>query len=520
MKKYKNNFKLLALSLVVVLSSCSDDFIERPSEDSFNSENFFATDAQVQNTTLAFYSRIWWDFDNKWNACIGDLGAGNIVGGADGNDLSEFKLTSASEAISTPWYVSYSVIAQSNNIINNLAKNAGPNVSPQAINTAIAEAHFMRGLAYFYLVRIFKEVPIIEDNLAVASEPFLYPNFESDVYTLIKKDFLYAANNLPVKMRGSNYANNIKISSGTAKSFLAKACLQNKDYTDAAKYATEVIDSGEFKLLGTSDVPGTTYNDLFTYKYNNNEETIFAWQHEARGYFFSNTNTIQYGIPNLTLTNYGATYVPSVDLQTAFTASGVSDVRRKASYMKVGDSYPELLSDSGQGFTMTADSYPDGYNTSNAFIKKYVIGKQTGATGAMDGNGSSLTSYIMRYSDVLLIQAEALLAGAASTTNPVALASFNKVRNRAGLPSVTTITKLGLLNERRLEFAFEGQYWYDLQRLPSNEAIALISAQDRGKFGTVLNVTPKAADLYFPKPADELINNPNLGKPAVAYQSN
>jgi hypothetical protein len=511
MKKHEINFKLLVLSLVIMLStSCSQDFLDRPSEDGFNTTNFYSSDLQVSSTTLPFYGRSWWNFTTKWMSLIGDLGSGNLVGGADGQDLAEFKLTSTSDAISKPWLTFYGVIAQANNIINNLEEISGPDVSSEAIQTAVAEAHFMRGLAYFYLVRIYGEVPIIEDNLEYVTSPLLDNNLVEDVYTLIKRDFIFASENLPAKMRGANYGDNIKISKGTAKSFLAKSCLQNKDYADAVKYSTEVINSGEFKLLDN-------YGDLFLFENNNNEESIFSFQFEAKGYFFSNYNAIQYGIAELTEATYGATYVPSYDIQDAFEAN---DKRRQECFMVVGDFYPNLKSDLGVGFTLLEDTN-GGITTTNAFVKKYVLGKPTAETGIQDGNGTSACTYVMRYADLLLIQAEAIMGANTETTDATALKAYKDVRDRAGLETtVTKITRLDLLNERRVELAFEGEFWFDILRLPTADAISYIAAQNRGKYDEDLFITPKVGDLTFPKPASEVTANPKLLEPGVPYNFN
>ena len=73
---------------------------------------------------------------------------------------------------------------------------------------------------------------------------------------------------------------------------------------------------------------------------------------------------------------------------------------------------------------------------------------------------------VLRYADVLLMHVEAIMAGGASTADPAALGSFQKVRDRAGLTdAVASISKEELLNERRVELAFENQRWYDLHTI-------------------------------------------------------
>lgn len=404
------------------------------------------------------------------------------------------------------------MVAQSNNLINNLRNNVGSGVSESTIDLVIAEAHFSRALAYFYLVRLFGNVPIIENNLDYVDNPMINSNPVDDVYTLIKRDFQYAIDHLPEKTRGSNYEENIWASKGTAKSLLAKVHLTRKEYAEAVTLSNEVIASGEFKLLGGSELPGKSFGDLFLIANNNNEESIFSWQFVVNGYFFSNYNNIQYGIDALNEATYGGTYNPSVDIQTIYVDG---DKRRKETYMIANDFYPGLASDQGPDFLLDPDLYNLG--ATGAFVKKYVVGKQSAATGPQDSNGSSQSLYIMRYADLLLINAEAIMGTSSSTSDPKALSSYNQVVNRAGLPSVTSITHAELINQRRMEFAFEGEYWYDLCRIPRQEAIDLISKQNRGQWSNDLYVTPTEADFIFPVPTQESTTNPKLLDPPVPY---
>jgi hypothetical protein len=124
---------------------------------------------------------------------------------------------------------------------------------------------------------------------------------------------------------------------------------------------------------------------------------------------------------------------------------------------------------------------------------------------------------------VLLIYSEAVLGTNASTSDPSALSAFNLVHARAGLTPVTSLTKQQILHERRVEFAFEGDYWYDIQRQGFSMASQIINAQERGTLngdGTINHVgatftTP--SQLYLPIPSDEVVADPKLAMPAVPY---
>ena len=124
---------------------------------------------------------------------------------------------------------------------------------------------------------------------------------------------------------------------------------------------------------------------------------------------------------------------------------------------------------------------------------------------------------MMRYSDVLLIYAEAVLAGGSSTSDAGALDAFNRVRTRAGLEAKSSITNDDILRERRVEFAFEGDYWYDVQRQGFAKAKQIIEAQDRGSLTTPLHVTFTENYMHLPIPASEILQDPELAKDAVHY---
>ena len=183
-----------------------------------------------------------------------------------------------------------------------------------------------------------------------------------------------------------------------------------------------------------------------------------------------------------------------------------------------------------------------------------MVGTPTDNGGVGGAQATANNTYMMRYADVYLIEAEAVMNGASSSTDPVALAAINKVRNRAGLSGLTEINRMyntpnaaydpvsnptapqtlihdDILEERRREFAFEHDTWYDLCRLDGYnttahpKAITLIKQQDRGTadnstvpihYGNGY-LTPTNADFLLPIPAVEVTANPLLAEAPVAY---
>ena len=153
--------------------------------------------------------------------------------------------------------------------------------------------------------------------------------------------------------------------------------------------------------------------------------------------------------------------------------------------MLPGDTYPNVLAKLGSGFGPLVVPPADqiGGQGAGAAIKKYCIGIVNGANTGPADNWAMMdnNTYIMRYADLLLIHAEAILAGGGSSSDASALSSLNAVRNRAGLPSVSSFTFNDLFLERRKELAFEGHRYSDLQRyglvgnlFPSNEQFRVL----------------------------------------------
>lgn len=165
-------------------------------------------------------------------------------------------------------------------------------------------------------------------------------------------------------------------------------------------------------------------------------------------------------------------------------------------------------------------------------MKKHIIGNEK------DNNTPTLTftasiehDALLRLADVYLVYAEAILGNNGSTSDAEALKYFNKVRTRAGIDPVTSINIDSILKERRVEFAFEGQYWLDLVRLSywnPTKAVNMLNNQKRVSFsydkGTVTPDNPDPATVpatiatfTLQLPASELTSDPKLGEPPVPF---
>lgn len=522
MKNIIKRSSVIAMTLIVLVSSsCSQEFLDVPAEATPNIGNYYDSDLKVDNATNGLYGLVWFNMNKEGFYGITDVIAGNMYA-SEYNEFGKFtnlSFTSSQAFISDSWRSCYGAIANSNAYINTLPQSVGPQVSKEALNNALGEAHFIRAFSYFFLVRLWGNVPIIENNADYSLNFVIPSNPIEDVYKFIENDLKFAEANLRTKVRGSNYAANGHVSSGSAKAFLAKVYLYQKKYDLAKAKAQEVINSGEFKLLGGDELPNKSFADLFLQMNNNNEESIFAWQWTGAGTYFDGSfcNTTFAPDNRLVETSYNGGIAPSQDLIKNGYEEG--DRRRKETFMLPGDFYPNLTYAEATlgspyilGYTFEIENETQ---ESGAGIKKYVIGKEnlpiTGKFNKPFNGECSMNTYQMRYAELLLIHAEAILGSqTGSTSDGAALKSFNAVRKRAGLPIKTSISFDDIFKERRSELAIEGDYYFDLGRLPFAKAKAILEAQDRGDRFTPKHITITATNLYLPYPADDLLKNPKL----------
>jgi hypothetical protein len=517
---FKNKSCAAGLLLAVsVLSGCKKSFFDGTPTGQYTVDNYFTSTAEVQAATAVLYGAPWYNFNCTYSMSIGDVYSGNSTGDANAAmiQFQNMNVTQSNEYLYKGWASLYTVVGQANAIIKNVSKNQDK-LDATAVKTAIGESLFMRAAAYFYLVRNYGAVPIIEET-ADFNVSYQYPrHLVADVYKFILNDLKQAEKSLPVKASAAG-----RVSAGAAKALMAKVYLTMDDFDNAKSKAWELISNESTYGYGLMD----NFADLFYARNNNNKESIWALQWKA-----SNADGA-YGTGNVTqayCAAYGqeltgqsdgwGSFKPSIDLQRDSIAG---DLRRRATYMRAGDYYSELLQARG-GYT-----YPSCKSKTGANVKKYVVGnyEDNAATGGVYNMSTGINTYMIRYPDVLLTYVEAVIGNDASTSDATAIAQFKRVRTRAGLGGipVSTITIDDLLRERRLEFAFEGQYWYDVLRLPQDKAITKLSNMERGLFdgwcgsGSVntnkITVTPNM--LLFPVPQSEIDSDPKLSETPVAY---
>lgn len=492
----KSIYKFLLLSLFILVTvSCSKEFLDQPIQDSIVSENFYSTDDQLLSASAVLYSRPWFYYNDKFRWAMGDSYSGNSVGSFE--DLVQFvnfAMNPNNTYMIEGWESYWVVVTVSNSVLKAIDESLGDEVTEQAKNTAKGEALFMRAVAYFHLVRLWGPLPILDKITIDTSNP-LQKNTVESIYRFIREDFELAASLLPLEQdtRG-------RVGKTAAWSYLAKLHLTLKNYSQARSYSEKVIDSGIHGLE-------TNYQEQFidpTYE-NTNNESIFALQWFVNCSLWGTQNTNQaYFAASGIITKSGdgwGTCQPSVDLQRSYEAG---DSRRYWTLMEPGNFYEEL--DTANGGYQVPNS---GITSTLAGFRKYIAGSPDEYSNVCFMR-TELPTHMMRYAEVLLIQAEAILNGGAFTSDPNALSAINSVRRRAGLPAKTVITLDDILQERRVELALENKYWFDLKRIDRAKAIGMISNQERGiNIGNNPNqvssnkIVPSESDFLFPIPSGD-----------------
>ena len=269
----KNKFGLLFLTTILVMSSCSKNFIDRPPVSSVTIDVLYKTDKDYQDAVIGVYQALRNQYANMWQ--FGDLRGDDafiqVSNQPSSTAVDVFSINSSDVLLSGTWANYYIVINRANNILTKIADADVAVIKNK--DRYIGEAKFLRALAYFDLVRIFGDVqiitnvPTIEETAATPRSPV------ATVYSdVIIKDLVDAATKLPVAYTGTEIG---RATQGAAKAMLGKVYLTVKDFPKAEAVLRELtLAPYTYALL-------PNYNDLFDYlKNEHHSEYIFDIEYE------------------------------------------------------------------------------------------------------------------------------------------------------------------------------------------------------------------------------------------------
>jgi hypothetical protein len=482
-------FKYITLTVIgLLLYSCEDEFLNPIPDSAIVVDAFFSSDEDVlagiigvydalqgvnvntESNTTRFNRGVQFEFmvtemrsDNTRTATLEGSRADFHRYRVDPNNVQ-----------SEDYYQSmYEVIFRANNILNYMDVADESNRSAYA-----AEAKFIRAFAYFNLVRLYGPVPLVTTVVGPTESELLFTRAEVDqVYAQIISDLQEAVANLDNSYKS-------RASKAAAQGILAKVYLTqpSPNYSGAQQLCEAIINSGTFAL--EDNFHDVFYDEL-------NDEIIFAIQYEfgnvqeSQGFSAEFTATIRQG-------RQDGLNIVNDNLVTDFLQYGGN--RTDVSYITL-PSYIEVTKYLPEGSDISV--FPPSYGLSPGNAGNDVI--------------------VLRYADVLLLHAEAVLAGGDQTSDGSAIENYMKVRERAGFDPIgdrpAALTKEALLVERRVELAFENKRFFDLLRFGVADAILGAHATDNGY--TDYN----ARKLLLPIPSREINLSNGLLTQNPGYQN-
>lgn len=507
----KSVIKYIVLSAVAFgLTACNDvfdDLAVNPQQPSMG--QYFTTPAAVNEAIMTCYGyiqtqRSFGASASKTMIIRSDEASSNSDYGKPG--MYGSSLNSSYYTIMQPFGLLYSTASQATYVIENID---GVEFYDQELKKAyLGEAYFWRAFAHFYLLTNYRNVALIrhapqgmEDYVRELSAP-------DEVWDAIAEDLRLAKENLPHKgyWKGDQTG---RVTAASAAALRGKAYLFRSGiepnygtstqtyYDEAAAEFNEIINGtyGNYSLV--------EYGHNFDVAHENNDESILELQFlgdvENAGFNPGTaTSGLAFDTRGIMLPGTGVGYEGVVHdwLYDAFANSidkdGYTDIRM-FSTLFFNDLDPKIKLRPGQRLTGPGgyhfeDMYPAGdfstvANTRThaykaAFLKGMDLSMpmRNNNPQSITGVGGGVKEYIynqprahgvnwryIRYADVLLMYAEAVVSGGKQGSMS-AVDAFNRVRERANMPSVGGLTLDVIKNERALEFALEGHRFYDLLR--------------------------------------------------------
>lgn len=476
---------IIVLIQGLLLGSCKK-YLDKAPLDSINTANFFKTAADAEAAINGAYQPLQWPKLYNIRMWTTDIWAGNSIvgagGGTDGietQDISNFVTSTDNAAALDIWRGPSPGILRCNLVIKNVP---GIEMDATLKNRILGEAHFLRANYYFMLVRLFGDVPLITDPITAEDDLRPARIAKAQVYDLIISDLKQAISALPASYTGNNIGRATK---GAATGMLAKVYLTVGNYAEVVNNCQQVTALG-YQL-------NSNYADNFNPLTEHSKESLFEVQYFGKTSFsfWSNENQASWASTFMGPRNsnfVGGGYGWNQPTSEFLNQYEAGDSRKDKTVLYVG------------GPKFDGKDYLASYSTTGFNVRKFLVPKSI----SPDYDTNPLNWVVLRYADVLLMEAEALCE---LNKLSEAVVPLNKVRNRAGLGNISAGSQSDLREkirkERRIELAFEGHRWFDLIRY-DNGQYAQQFFHSIGKTNFI------AKHLLLPIPQKEIDANPNL----------
>ncbi|MBE7175142.1 MAG: RagB/SusD family nutrient uptake outer membrane protein [Mucilaginibacter polytrichastri] len=545
MKKFTYTVAAAALMLT---ASCSKDFLEKVPQGQLSSTQTLSQDA-VNSLLVGAYGLMNGNINGTWGNyasapsqwLFGEVAADNAHKGSTSTDqpfmnqVESHQPTADNDNLQIMWRNYFEGILRCNNTLRTLAalQSSGNNAFSQDAATQIqAETRMLRAHYYFFLHRIFINVPLIDENTTTAQAAVL--SNTTDVLPSIKADLDFAVANLPATSTAG------RMNKVIAQAYLGKYLLYQKQYAPALAQFTAVISARGL-------LTGMPFQNNFDVTTKNGPESIMASQSvinpDGSG-DNANVGDMLSGLYGTSPVGCCGFYQPTIDLVNAYKvdANGLPllDGSYRTNPYRGSGSTATIAFDPRLDYTVGRQgvSYLDyGIMPGNDWVRdaayagpfvgiKTMVPKSQFAANTVSGAAyiTALNVNIIRLADVVLMAAE---CNAELGNLPEATRLVNLVRaraatlpakvNAAGQPAA--IYRVGqyptfasqdyarnaIRFERRLELAMEGHRFFDLVRWGvAKQVIESYSGFEGGILSAYRGIQFETRDTYFPIPQDQI----------------
>lgn len=485
MKKYI--LLCLILSGTLMLGSC-DDFLDKPEEGKVPTENIDYTDkSKMFEPVSGIYAQARTENGfSRW-VLLGLIAirADDVVKGNTDSNQGEldyckgfkYDQVQAYWGLNGTWEGLYSLIEKCTgnlDVLDRYKEHLTASDDIKLNNQYQAEVRFIRAYTYFFVTRLWGDVPVFQKSEDLLGELAKTPR--ADVYKFLNEELDYCIENLPEK-RPNEMPYKGQVTKYTALALKAKVNSDINDWDAVLDATQKVIDSKKFSLFGD-------YYKYFKKDGRLADETLFELQYtDATAEPIQSDNWFAFQGPDKitggtkTMGN-GWNFLPATDeIVDLFVSRGETD-RYKTTFLIRGTTTPD-------GDIIEASNIYKAYSG-----KAYLPSSQLKDGVSSYGAGNNIR--MLRYADVLLLNAEAKVRKGQNGDGP-----FNEVRDRAKMSQITNVTLAEILEERRVEFAMEwGERFFDLVR--TKEAKNVLSGFVEGEHE------------FYPIPQSQIDKNPLL----------
>lgn len=468
----------IAFTGALTMASCNSD-LEFDAYNTLPQKNFWQTKEDAESSVYACYGKLSdWPFIEPTTFGPEEVASDNTAKGSspdDQPDINQFKsftYTPSLEAFNTFWNSRYSLINLCNQAISHIPSI---NMDETYKKQLIGEAKFIRAWTYFELVRMFGEV-VIYDGIPSDGKYDIAKSSVEDVYKFILSDLDYGFANMsktpwPADMKGRVTAWSARALEAKVLMYMASGenfmedgkAIGGKTWSDVKTVAEDVINNGPYSLYTAKGDSSFFY--LFRLENENCDESIFEAQNGASKNY-GDINRCAYAVyrwvrgSNDNGDGWGLD-VPTDGLVTDWQARKDDSIRFHASIAFRGDRLSDGTVVGGLTELSGTNAGKPGYPVARYSMKAYVpLDQQTKLSWIY---GIEQNIRLLRFSDILLIDAEARL-----NLNDAdgAIIPINKVRERVRETPYKSseITLQKIWDERRFEFAFEDDRFFDLVR--------------------------------------------------------